>query len=320
MQIVEVNAVGGPENLILKDAPIPVPGPRDVVIEHKAVGVNFVDIYHRSGVYAVPLPFTPGIEGSGLVHSTGADVDGVSPGDRVVYAAVPPGSYATHRRVSADRIIALPATIPFDVAAAGFVRAMTAHLLLSLVHPVEPGMNVLIHAAAGGLGMLLCSQATRLGARVIGTVSTTDKAQMAKKSGAERVIVGRDTDFVAAVHELTAGGVDLVVDGLGGGVLAKSLGCVRPFGTVASVGQATGPVTPIELASLPPNVRLVRPSIIGHISDVTDYRAVAASALEILQKRGPGIAISNRYQLSEIRQAHLALETGATVGCSVVDI
>jgi NADPH2:quinone reductase len=312
---------GGIDRLERVELTLPPPRPGEIAIRHKAIGVNFIDIYHRTGLYALPvLPAVLGVEGAGTVAAIGAEVTALAVGDRVAYAGAPVGAYASERLMPAARAVALPASVPEEIAAAGLVKGITAYMLLTLVHPVRPGTSVLVHSAAGGVGNLLARWAKRLGARVIGTVSSDAKAKVAREAGADHVIVGRDADFASEVGALTGGrGVDVAYDGIGGTVLAKTFACVRPFGTVASIGQAAGPIPPIHVEELGPRraVTLARPSVMAYMSDAGAYRHAAAEVLTLLAA-GVAPVIGAAYPLTEAAQAHADLEAGRTTGSVIL--
>ncbi len=315
----QVAITGGPEVLTRVDLAMPDPGPGEVVIENRAIGLNFADIYYRTGVYPAPLPFVPGIEGAGVVAAVGADVGGLSPGDRVAYAGLPLGAYASHRLLPATRAILLPEGIAFETAAAAFLKGLTADMLFATVYRLTARDTVLIHGAAGGLGSYLCAWASDLGARVIGATGSDAKAALARAAGADAVIVGRDADFAAEAMRLTGDrGVDLVIDGVGGGTLAKSLAAVRRFGTVASIGQVGGPIAPIPVGDISRrSAALARPSIIAYTSDQAAYEAAAQRVIAAIA-RGLVPAAGASFPLAEAARAHAALAAGDTTGSAVL--
>ncbi len=254
------------------------PGPGTVRVLHAAIDVNFIDIYHRSGLYPLPAPHVPGVAAAGVVDAIGEGVDELRVGDRIVYAGAPVGAYACTRLLPAHMAIHIPEDISMDIAAASFFKGLTAHMLLTRVFPVESGTVVLIHAAAGGLGQVLIRWAKHLGAKVIGTTGSEAKAEIARAAGADHVIVGRDADIASAVGTITSGqGVDYAVDGIGGQTLARTLACVRKFGVVASIGEAAGPIPLLPVESLGPvrSLSLARPSVMAYASDRSNYRSRA---------------------------------------------
>jgi NADPH:quinone reductase len=315
-EIVRLRAPGGVEQLEVTQAELPPPGPEEVRLRQTAIGVNFIDIYQRSGLYPLPSAAIPGVEGVGVVAAIGAEVTELSVGDRVAYAGAPVGAYASERNLPAWRAVKLPDGLSDEAVASSFVKGITAHMLLRRIYPVGTGTTILVHAAAGGLGQLLTRWASCLGAKVIGTVGAEAKVAIARAAGAHHIIIGRDVDFAKAVSELTDGrGVDVAYDGSGGATLKRTLGCVRPFGVVASIGQAAGPIPPLDVEELGPRRSLIlaRPSVMAYMNDVEDYRRAAAAVLAALasgELEGTGTA----YRLREVAQAHADLEEGRTSG------
>ena len=316
--IIQVSKTGGPEVLAVTGIETPKPGAGEVLIENRAIGLNFVDIYHRTGVYPAPLPFVPGVEGAGIVTAVGDGVTTLSEGDRVVYAGLPLGAYASHRVLPVERAIMLPAAITFETAAAAFIKGLTADMLFTKVFPLDRGQSVLIHGAAGGLGSYLCAWASDIGARVIGAAGSEEKAKLAREAGAADVIVGRDADFAGAVHDILGDGVDFVIDGIGGGTLEKSLAAVRPFGVVASIGQVGGPIAPIPVGQISMrSAALARPSIIAYTQNLSAYRVASERVLgKIARELVP--AVGERVSLKDASAAHSALAAGETYGSSIL--
>lgn len=285
-------------------------------MQQTAIGVNFIDIYQRMGLYALPSERIPGVEAVGVVAAMGREVTGLEVGDRVVYAGAPVGAYASERNMPAWRCVKLPASLQGEAVAAAFVKGITADMLLSRVFPVDLGTTILVHSAAGGLGQLLTRWASARGAVVIGTVSSPAKAELAGAAGARHVIVGRDADFAAAVADFTAGaGVDVAYDGVGGTTLQKTLGCVRPFGVVASIGQSAGPIPPVDVNELGPrrSLMLARPSVMAHMNDADVYRR---SAEQVLAAMVDGVlqVTGRAYNLRDAALAQADLESGRTTG------
>jgi NADPH2:quinone reductase len=312
-----VKQAGGVDQFEAVEANLPAPGPGEIALRQLAIGVNFIDIYQRSGLYALPPARVPGVEGAGVVTAVGADVTRFKPGDRVAYAGAPVGAYASERLLPAWRATPVPASMRDEVAATALARGLTAHMLLNRVYPAAAGSTVLIHAAAGGLGQLLTQWASQRGVTVIATVGSEAKAQIARAAGAGHVIVGRDADFVAAVAEITGGcGVDVAYDGIGGATLAKTLACVRPFGVAASIGQAGGPIPPLNVEDLGPrrSISLVRPSVMAYMNERATYEAAAP---EVLAAAADGLAplLGRAYPLTQAGAAQAALEAGETTGC-----
>lgn len=315
--MVRMMAAGGVEQLQVVSCEPQVPGPGQVRIRHAAIGVNFLDIYHRSGLYPLaPLPAVLGAEGAGTVEAVGEGVAGLAVGDRIAYAGAPVGAYAATRLLPWERAILLPEDISLRVAAASMLRGLTAHMLLTRTYPVGANSTVLIHAAAGGLGAMLVRWSRYLGATVIGTAGSAEKAHIATMHGADHVIVGRGADIVAGVAALTGGrGVDFAIDGIGGAMLLKTLACVRAFGTVASIGQAAGPIPPVSVEQLGPrrSLSLARPSVMAYSADPHTYAAASAALIAMMQA-GVVADIGGEYALADAARAHADLEAGRTSG------
>jgi NADPH2:quinone reductase len=315
-RVIRVKTPGGIEQFEVADIEIPPPAADEVRIRQTAIGVNFIDIYQRSGLYPMPPARIPGVEGVGVVAAVGANVSSVRLGDRIAYAGAPVGAYATERNLPAWRAIKLPGSISDETVASSFVKGITAHMLLDRVYPVGAGTTLLVHSTAGGLGQLLTRWASHRGAIVIGTVGSEAKAALARKAGAQHVIVGRDADFAQAVADVTGGrGVDVAYDGVGGATLAKTLGCVRPFGVVASIGQAAGPIPPVDVSDLGPrrSLSLARPSVMAYMNETDAYRSAAAAVLEGIESGILNVS-GQSYPFSEAARAHADLEAGRTSG------
>jgi NADPH2:quinone reductase len=314
--IIRLKAPGGAEQLELAQIELPPPAAGEIRLRQTAVGVNFIDIYQRMGLYALPDAKIPGVEAVGVVSAIGTDVQGLKTGDRIAYAGAPVGAYASERNLPAWRAIRLPDTLSDEVVASSFVKGITAHMLLNRTYPVGHGTVLLVHSAAGGLGQLLTRWASHLGATVIGTVGSEAKAEIARQAGARRVIVGRDADFARIVGELTEKrGVDVAYDGVGGATLAKTLGCVRPFGVVASIGQAAGPIPPVNVDDLGPrrSLSLARPSVMAYLNEAEVYRSAANAVLAGIENGVLSVA-GQSYPFSEAARAHADLEAGVTSG------
>ncbi|MBB3590795.1 NADPH2:quinone reductase [Rhizobium sp. BK529] len=314
-KIVLLNAPGDVSQFRLRDQPCQSPGADEIKIRHQAVGTNFLDVYHRKGLYALPsYPAVIGVEAAGVVEEVGADVSGFKPGDRVAYGGPPAGAYSTTRIVAADRVIRLPDGVSAKVAASSLLKGMTAYMLLKKVTNVADGSTVLIHAAAGGLGSILVRWAKSLNATVIGTVSSPEKADLATSYGADHLIVGRKADIVAEVQRITGGkGVDVAYDGIGGDMLLKSIRAVRPFGTAVSIGQAAGPIPPVDVEELRPGKSLTYPSIMAWCADLGRYREAAETAISAME-RGIVCEIAAEYRLAEVAKAHEDMESGRAAG------
>jgi NADPH2:quinone reductase len=311
-----LKAPGAADQLESVTIELPPPQPDEIRIRQTAIGVNFIDIYQRSGLYPLPPPAIPGVEAVGLVTAVGANVTSPRVGDRIAYAGAPVGAYVSERNLPAWRAIALPDSVSDAPVASVFAKGLTAHMLLQRVYVVGPGTTVLIHSAAGGLGQLLTRWARHLGATVIGTVGSGIKAETARHAGAQHVIVGRDADFAGAVADLTGGeGVDVAYDGVGGDTLSKTLQCVRPFGVVASIGQSAGAIPPINVTDLGPrrSLMLARPSVMAYMNHKEQYRIAANAVLAALQE-GILQSVGKAYRLGEVAQAHADLENGRSTG------
>lgn len=314
--IVRMIGIGGVENLEVAQLPSEQPVSGMVRVRHLAIGVNFIDIYHRTGLYPLSLPAILGVEGAGVVEALGDDVSGFSIGDRVAYAGAPAGAYTTARSLPVSRLIKLPDGIEFRSAAASMLKGLTAHMLLTRTYAVKRGTTLLIHGAAGGLGSILVRWGKHLGATVIGTAGSATKADIARGYGADHVIVGRDADLVSEVGSLTHGiGVDYTIDGIGGDTLLKSLACTRRFGTVASIGQAAGPIPLLAVEEIGPirSLSLARPSVMAYAADLPAYHQAAEALLDVMQK-GVSAEIGREYPLSDAAQAQADLEAGRTTG------
>lgn len=314
--VVLMTGVGGVEKLEVSQISSKQPGPGMARIRNLAIGVNFIDIYHRTGLYPLSLPAALGVEAAGVVEALGEGVTGFSIGDRVAYAGAPVGAYATARSLPASRLIKLPDGIEFRSAAASMLKGLTAHMLLTRTYAVERGTTLLVHGAAGGLGSILVRWAKHLGATVIGTAGSEAKADIARSYGADHVIVGRNADLVSEVGSLTQGvGVDFTIDGIGGDTLLKSLACTRRFGTVASIGQAAGAIPSLAVEDIGPirSLSLARPSVMAYAADLTVYHHAAEALLEMVQK-GVCTEIGGEYPLAEAAQAQSDLEAGRTTG------
>ena len=315
MQAIRMHQTGGPEVFALETLPDPAPAPGEVLIDVEAVGVNFIDCYHRSGLYPQPLPFTPGVEGAGTVCALGTGVTDWQIGDRVAWAGVP-GSYAERIVVPTDRLVPIPATLTAEQAAAALLQGLTARVLTTETCPLAPGDSVLIHAGAGGMGRLLIQLARARGARVITTVGHADKIPLARAAGAERVIDRRQEDVLAACRDWTAGkGVRAVFDGIGAATFDTSLAALARRGILVLFGQASGPVPPVDPARLAAgSLFLTRPSLFHYIAEPTALRAHAAAVFTALAAGELQLLIHQTLPLSEAAAAHQALESGLTAG------
>lgn len=315
MKAIRMHQTGGPEVLATETLPDPVPAPGEVLIAVEAAGVNFIDCYHRSGLYPQPLPFTPGMEGAGTVHALGAGVTDWQIGDRAAWAGVS-GSYAERIVVPADRLVPVPATLPAEQAAAALLQGLTARILTTETCPLAPGDRVLIHAGAGGMGRLLIQMARACGARVATTVGHADKIPLARAAGAERVIDRHHEDVLAACRDWTGGkGMRAVFDGIGAATFDTSLAALALRGMLVLFGQASGPVPPVDPARLAAgSLFLTRPSLFHYIAEPAALRAHAAAVFAALGAGELQLLIHQTLPLSEAAAAHRALESGRTVG------
>lgn len=300
------------------------PGDGEVRVRHAAIGVNFIDIYQRSGLYPLPLPSGIGLEAAGVVEAVGHDVTGFAPGDRVAYAdgpLQPCGSYADVRLMPADRLIRLPDAIDFKTAAAMMLRGLTAHYLLRRTCRVKSGDTILFHAAAGGVGLIACQWAKALGATVIGTVSTEAKADVARAHGCDHVIVTAQENFVARVREITGGrGVPVVYDSVGKDTFFGSLDCLQPLGLMVSFGNASGPVPPLELRELAQRGSLfvTRPTLFTYTAARADLLAMAAELFAVVTSGQVKIKINQAYILKDAAQAHADMAARKTTGSTIL--
>ena len=295
------------------------PGPGQVRLRQHAAGLNFIDVYHRTGFYPVPLPFTPGVEGAGVVEYVGEGVDNVQAGDRVAYAG-PIGGYAETRLIDSDRLVKLPAGIGFEEAAAMMLQGMTVRMLLRSVYPVAAGDTILVHAAAGGVGLILCQWAAALGATVIGTVSTDDKAELARLHGCHHPIVYTRKDFVAEVDAITSGAkLAVVYDSVGRDTFMKSLDCLRPRGLMVTFGQSSGPIEPFSpnLLAQKGSLFLTRPTLFNYVASQAELESSATELFDMVGSGQVRIEVKQRYPLEQAAEAHRALEARATSGSTI---
>lgn len=316
---VRVHAYGGPEVLKYEQVDAGQPGPGEVLLKQHAIGVNFIDIYQRDGLYKLPsLPAILGSEGAGEVLAVGPDVEGFKVGDRAAYGSVP-GAYVDTRRVPADKLIKLPDGITYDTAAAMMLQGMTARYLLRETFKVGPGTVMLFHAAAGGVGLIACQWARALGATIIGTVSTDEKAELAKAYGCTHTINTKREDFVARVAELTNGtGCDVVYDSVGKDTFPKSLDCLKPMGLWVSFGNSSGPVPPFELTALKGSLFATRPSLFAYTAKRQDLEQNAADLFAMVLAGKIKIAVNHRYALKAADEAHRDLAGRRTTGSIIL--
>jgi NADPH:quinone reductase len=319
---VRVHKVGGPEVLTYEDVTLPAPGPGQIRVKQHAAGINFIDAYFRMGAYPAPggLPFIAGNEGAGEVVELGGGVTEFKLGDRVAYVSGP-GCYAAERVLPADRAVKLPANITFEQAAAMMLKGMTVEYLVRRTFKVEKGQTVLMHAAAGGVGLILCQWANHLGANVIGTVGSKDKAELARANGCHHTILYRDEDFVARVKEITGGKLcDVVYDGIGKTTFPGSLDCLRPLGMFVSFGASSGQIDAfnINLLQLKGSLFATRPTLNTYAAKREDLLAIAGDLFAVVGSGAVKIPINQKYALRDAAKAHRDLEGRATTGCSIL--
>jgi NADPH2:quinone reductase len=317
---IRVHEPGGPDVLRWEQVDIGEPGPGQVRVAQRAIGLNYIDVYHRTGLYRQPLPFTPGVEGAGVVEAVGEGVGELKPGDRVAYAG-PIGGYSEVRLIDADRLVKLPDGIAFEQAAAMMLQGMTARMLLRSVFEVKSGDTILVHAAAGGVGLILCQWAAALGAIVIGAVSTDEKAELARAHGCTHPIVYTRQDFAAEAERITGGAkLPVVYDSVGRDTFLRSLDCLRPRGLMVLFGQASGPVEPLDpnLLAQKGSLFLTRPTLFHYIAARDELRQSAAELFDMVISGRLKIEIGQRLPLSEAAEAHRLLESRATSGSTVL--
>jgi len=316
MKAIRVERPGGPEVLKLQDVPLPEPGPGQARVRIHHIGVNYIDIYHRTGLYPLDLPFTPGSEAAGVVDAVGEGVTEVKVGDRVAYA-MHRGSYAEYAVVPAWILAPLPDEISFETAAAVMLQGLTAHYLTHSTFPIQPGHKVLVHAAAGGVGLLLVQMAKARGATVFGTVSTQAKAELAKAAGADEVILYTQEDFAEAIQTITGGeGLDCVYDSVGKDTFEKSLKCLRPRGYLVLFGQSSGPVPPVDLQILNSygSLYVTRPSLAHYILDREELLQRTNDLFAWIKEKKLDVRIDSTFPLAQAAEAHKRLESRASSG------
>ena len=317
-----IHQYGGPEVLRWEEVEVGDPGPGQIRVRHGAVGLNYIDIYHRTGLYPLPtLPWTLGMEGAGRVEAVGEGVTEFQVGDRVAYASPPVGAYAETRLIAADRVVALPDAIDDRTAAAMMLQGMTAHYLLRRTYRVQPGDTILLHAAAGGVGLIASQWARSLGATVIGTVGSDEKAELARAHGCHHVIVYSRENFVERVREITHGqGVAVVYDSVGKDTFMGSLDCLQPLGMMVSFGNASGPVPPFEPGILAAKGSLffTRPTLMTYTAKREDLVASAGELFYVVGSGAVNIEVRQTYPLADAAQAHRDLEARKTTGSTVL--
>ena len=324
VKAVRIEAFGGPELMTLAQVQVGEPGPGEIRIRHHACGLNFIDVYQRTGLYPNPLPLVLGMEGAGIVEAVGEGVTHLRAGDRAAYASNPPGAYSEARVMPAKCVVKLPDGIAFDTAAGMMLKGLTAQYLLKRTLPqggLQRGDHVLFHAAAGGVGLIACQWARHLGLQLIGTAGSDEKCTLAREHGAAHAINYRTEDFVARVKEITGGrGVKVVYDSIGKDTFERSLDCLQPFGLMASFGNASGPVPPFAIGTLAAkgSLYVTRATLFTHIATRETTQAMADELFAVVQSGAVKVRIDQRYPLAEVAQAHRELEARKTTGSSVL--
>jgi NADPH2:quinone reductase len=318
---IRIHEYGGPEKMVWEDVPLPAPKPGEALVRHHAVGLNYIDVYFRTGLYKAPsLPATIGMEGAGVVEAVGEGVTEIAVGDRVAYASPPIGAYAEARTIGADRLVKIPPGISFETAAAMMLQGLTAQYLLRRTHAVRPGETILVHAAAGGVGLIMVQWAKALGCTVIGTVSTAEKADLARAHGADHIVLASE-DLPARVKEMTKGAmVPVVYDSVGKDSFAASLDCLAPLGLMVSYGNASGPVPPVDLGVLSAkgSLFLTRPTLASYTSRRADLVAGAAELMDVVGRGLVQVRVNQRFALKDAADAHRALEARKTTGSTIL--
>jgi NADPH2:quinone reductase len=318
---IRIHAPGGPEQMKWEEVEVGAPGPGQIRLKTTAAGLNYIDTYHRSGLYKLPLPLNLGMEGAGTVTAVGDGVTDIKVGDRVAYASAPLGSYSEERLMQADRVVVLPQGISDQTAAAIMLKGMTTEYLIQRTYKVKPGDTVLFHAAAGGVGLLFGQWAKALGATVIGTVGSEDKAKLARAHGYDHIINYRTENFAERVKELTRGaGVPVVYDGVGKDTWAGSLDCLSPFGLMVSFGNASGPVPPFEIATLAGkgSLYVTRPTLVTYTAKRADLVNSAKALFEVVSSGKVKVEVPQTYALKDAARAHEDLEARKTTGSTLL--
>jgi NADPH2:quinone reductase len=322
MKAIQVKQPGGPEALEFVDLPVPEPKPNEAVVKIAASGVNFIDVYQREGRYKVPLPFVAGQEGAGSVTKIGADVKSLKVGDRVAWCGLL-GSYAEYAAVAAEKLVAVPAGVTDQQAAAAMLQGMTAHYLVHDVYPLKKGETILLHAAAGGVGLLIAQMAHNIGARVIGTVSTEEKAKLAREAGADEIVLYTQVDFETETKRLTGGrGVDVVYDSVGKTTFEKGLNVLRPRGMMALFGASSGAVAPFDPITLSAkgSLFLTRPGLPYYTATREELEKRSADVFGMIAAGKLKLRVEHKYPLAEAQQAHRDLESRRTTGKILLEV
>lgn len=326
VKAIQIQKPGGPEELQLVNVEIGEPGPGEIRIAHKAIGLNFIDVYHRTGLYPMPMPLQIGMEASGIVEALGEGVTHLAVGDRVAYASAPPGSYCEARVMPAKCVCKLPDDISFETGAAMMLKGLTAQYLLKRTLPqggLKAGDFILFHAAAGGVGLIACQWAKALGYQLIATAGSSEKCQLALEHGAAFAINYRTENFAEKVKEITAGkGVKVVYDSVGKDTFEQSLNCLAPFGLMASFGNASGPVDPFSPAILGPkgSIYVTRQTLFSHIATRETTQEMADDLFSMVLSGAVKIRIDQKFSLVDAAKAHTALEARATTGCTILTL
>lgn len=321
VKAIRVHRPGGPDELHVEDVTLAPPGPGEVQIRHRAIGVNYIDIYRRTGLYPAELPYIPGHEGAGQVVAVGEGVDDFEEGDRVAYISAGLGAYSEARNISAAAVIHLPKSLSYEQGAVMMLKGLTVQYLLRRTYRVKKGTRVLVHAGAGGVGQLLCEWARALGAKVIATVGSPEKAAVAEKAGAQDVILYRDENFVERVKDITRGKLcDVVYDGVGRATFPGSLDCLAPFGLFVSFGSASGPIDAFDINLLAQKGSLfaTRPTLFAHIAKRKDYEEMVEDMLHAIKRGHLTIEPPHSFPLADAAKVHAALESRQTMGSMVL--
>ena len=321
MKAVKIKKNGGPEVLDIEEITLRKPVKDEVLIEHAAIGLNYIDIYHRSGLYPLMMPSGLGMEASGIIKEVGPDVSNFSVGDRVAYAALPLGSYSSHRIYKTKNLVKVPKEIDLNIAAAIMTKGLTTYYLLHKTYPVSSGETILFHAAAGGVGQIFCQWAKSLGCKVIGTVGSEEKVETAKKNGCHEIINYNKEDFSKKVMEITAGkGVSVVYDGVGKSTFEKSLECLRARGMMVSFGNASGSLDPINVPKMlqPKGLFFVRPAMGQYLGTQEELNEAAKVLFEKISSGNVNIEIFKEYKLDDIKQAHIDLKNRKIIGPAII--
>ncbi len=321
MKAVTISKTGGPEVLELKEINLGKPGPDEVLIEHVAIGLNYIDTYHRSGLYPIQLPSGIGAEASGIIKEVGSNVKDFKVDDKISYAGIPLGAYSSHRIYPTKNLVKVPQNIDLEIAATLMTKGLTTFYLLHKTYPASPGETVLFHAAAGGVGQIFCQWAKSIGVKIIGTVGNDEKVELAKKNGCDEVINYSKEDFAKKVMKLTDGkGLPVVYDGVGKSTFEKSLECLKTRGTMVSFGNASGSLEPIDVTKMlqPKGLFFVRPSMGQYLSTKEELNEASKMLFEKISSGKVEIEIFKKYKLDDVQQAHIDLESRKIVGPAII--